>query len=451
MKKMFALFPALALLAVCLSGCSFAGFSVQNLMSPPKTNTDQQAIYRLLQGSQPELTFIYPRSGAYRSAIIMADFTGDGVEDAIGFHVLEDNTAQVQFLVKEEGVWKTAGSFANIATQVDRVCFGEFGGEGPGVLIGWGSTAGATGRTAAVNAYIYKNKEMLEYPLGIYGEMALTDFDGDGVNEVFTIDKYLPAQEEGAEPYPAMARVYAFTGGVPQEAASAPGDNAIASYSSMTFGRLNGEQQGVVVDGAMADGSMTTQVFVMEEGRLRNYPEGVNEEGYANPYARPAPAAFTSRDINGDGYIELPVASRLHGLPEDAPLDSTSFLVEWNVFRAGGDRRTVLYSMMNLREGYWFEAPYLLRSSAAASNDTVRHTVTYTQVVEDQDGAPLLGSPLFSIRVFTQSSWESRGEGSGYELLATQNDSVYGIQVLTKDSSQLRVAQRVKDSFHLLS
>ena len=53
-------------------------FDAQALMSPPKSNIDQQSIHKLLQGSRQDITFIYPKSGEYRSAIIMRDFTGDG-------------------------------------------------------------------------------------------------------------------------------------------------------------------------------------------------------------------------------------------------------------------------------------------------------------------------------------------------------------------------------------
>lgn len=443
-----------AVLCLGLSGCSFAGFSTQNLMSPPKVNADQQSIYKVLQGAQQDVTFIYPRSGQYRSAIIMEDFTGDGVEDAIGFHLLEDNGTngvEVQFLTKNGEEWAAVSAFTNNATQVDRVCFGSLKGGGKSVLIGWGSTAGDTGRTATVNAYLFEDGEMREYTLGRYGEMTLTDFDGDGASEVFTIDKYLPAPEEGAEASPARARVYAFNQGKPEEMASAPADNAIASYSSMIFGQLTEEQQGVVVDGATADGSMTTQIFVMEEDRLRNYPAGVNTENYLNPYARPSAAAFTSRDINGDGMLEMPAVTRLPGLPEDAVPDTTSYLVEWDAFREGGHRRTVLYAMMNVRENYWFQVPYRFRRELSASNDPARRTVTYTQLIGAQDGTPLLGTALFTIRVFSQSAWESRGEGSGYEMLCSQNDSVYGIQVLTKDEFLLRCIDQVKESFQMIT
>lgn len=454
MKKMFAAVFACAVL-LQLSGCSFTGFSAQNLMSPPKVNADQQSIYKLLQGAQQDVTFIYPRSGQYRSAIIMRDFTGDGVEDALGFHLLEDSGTigiEVQFLTKEDGVWKTLSSFQNTATQVDRVCFGGMGeGKPPSVLIGWGSTAGTTGRMAAVNAYLFEEGEMREYTLGVYGEMTLTDFDGDGINEVFTIDKYVPAPEEGAQPVSARAKVYSFDTGRPLEQTSAVADNSLTTYSAIVFGQLTNEAQGVVVDGATADGSMTTQVFFMEAGLLHNYPEGANRENYLNPFSRPASAAFTSRDINGDGILEMPSVTRLPGLPEDVVLDSTSYLVEWDTFRPGGRRRMALYALMNVRENYWFQVPLRLRGRISASNDPSRRTVTYTEMVRNQDGSQLLGPALFTIRVFSQTAWESRGEGSGYEMLASQNDSVYGIQVLTKDEDLLGAIGSIKRTFQMIS
>ena len=63
-----------ALLCLCQAGCSFTGLDAQNLMSPPRANLEQQGIYELLQeGDSQELTFVYPKRGENRSAIIMKD------------------------------------------------------------------------------------------------------------------------------------------------------------------------------------------------------------------------------------------------------------------------------------------------------------------------------------------------------------------------------------------
>lgn len=449
MKKL-AVILALAMALAELPSCSFTGLSAQNLMSPPKSNADQQAIYRLLQGSQTDVTFIYPKNGEYRSAIIMRDFTGNGTEDAIGFHMMEDGGVEVQFLTKTEGEWETAAAYRNTASQVDRVCFGTLPDSREVVLIGWGSTAGATGRTAAVNAYLYKDEEVVEYSLGQYGEMTVTDFDSDGVNELFTIDKSVPAEAEGEEPTTARARLFGFDRDEPYEITGADGDNGISNYASVAFGQMNAADYGVVVDGNTADGGMTTQVFTLSDGRLVNFPPAVNTEGYTKEFTRPSTASFNARDINGDGYIELPVAIRLPGPIEDTALDSTSYMVEWKALSGQGSR-VILRALMNTRENYWFRIPYTLQGRVCAINDVERRTVTYTEVITNESGEELLGGTLFSIRVFTQSAWESRGESSGYTRLEAQSDAVYGIQIITRDEQYRRAVQEIARNFTLLS
>lgn len=451
MPRKLAMLAAALMMLLEIPSCSFTGLSAQNLMSPPKANADQQSIYKAMQGAQTDVTFIYPRNGEYRSAIIMRDFTGDGAQDAIGFHTVEGGGVEVQFLMKEEEEWRTAAAFVNIATQVDRVCFAALPGGGEAVLIGWGSTAGVTGRTAAAYAYLYDGDsgDIQEFSLGVYGEMTVTDFDGDGANELFTIDKYVTADEEGAEPVPASARLYAFDKQTPYEIASTQADNDISNYTSMTFGQLNAETQGVVVDGSTADGRMTTQIFLLDGGVLTNYP--MDGEETVNPFSRPSTTTFSARDINGDGFIELPTVVQLPGIPEDVALDSTSYMVEWQGFSSVGSTRLVLRALMNPRENYWFRLPYELRGRVCAINDVARRTVTYTEVVAGEDGSQRLGSALFAIRVFTQSSWESRGETSGYTQLTAQNDSVYGMQVFTKDPSLLRYVEDIAAGFQLLT
>ncbi len=450
MKRIASLFILFFLLTE-LPSCSLSGFSAQNLISPPKANADQQSIYRLLQGSQTELTFIYPKNGSYRSAIIMCDFTADGVEDAIGFHATEDGGSQVQFLTKAGGEWDVAAAFRNTASQVDRVCFGSLPDGGTAVFIGWGSTAGTTGRLAAAYAYIYQpSGGVIEQLLGNYGEMIVTDFDGDGVDELFMIDKSVPTEKEGEETATARATLYAFDRDKPYIAAFAEADNTISSYSGMTFGKLGLGDWGVVVDGTTADGSMNTQVFFLEEGGLKNYPAGVNAEGYVNEFSRPAAAAVTARDINGDGCIEIPAAAPLPGPPEDTAPDSTGYMVEWRSQAPGGPSRVVMRTLMNVRENYWFRLPYYLQGKVYADNDAERRTVMYTEVKSSEEGELLLGGNLFSVRVFTRSAWESRGESSGYTMVAEQNDSVYGIQVYSRDEQVRRATEDIMKSFSLI-
>lgn len=453
----FSVLKKLAAAALCgtvlltQTGCSFSGLDPQNLMSPPRANLEQQGIYQLLQEDRQELNFVYPKRGDYRSAIIMQDWTGDGVSDAVGFVAL-DKGVEVYFLEKRQDGWRTAASFVNTASQVDLVCFGDLNGDGTeDVLIGWGSAAGTTGRTASAAAYLDQEGNVMEAALGTYGEVSLTDFDGDGVCEVFTVDKYLAAEEEGAQALPALAHIYAWQDNTLKEVYTASADNSISNYTAIQFGKLGNGLTGVAVDGAKADGSMTTQVFYLENRLLKNGPPGVNTESYQNPFARSSSAVFATQDINRDGVLEIPVASRLPCLPESVSPDSTSYLVKWSHFQAPGEYATVLSALMNLGENYWFPLPSSLVGKISASNNASARTVTYTEVVTGEDGSQLLGSPLFTVRVFTQSAWDSRGETSGYEQLAVQGDQVYGIQTLTQEEGYLRAISQIKLTFRVLS
>ena len=80
-----------ALAALCmtpLGGCGVL-FSddTEALMRPPRPTGDKTGIHEVIEKAAGEgFTFKYPASGDVRSAIVMQDITGDGVEEAIAFY-----------------------------------------------------------------------------------------------------------------------------------------------------------------------------------------------------------------------------------------------------------------------------------------------------------------------------------------------------------------------------
>ena len=153
-----------------------------------------------------------------------------------------------------------------------------------------------TGRTAQVCAYLYDDAgDITEYTLGSYGEMTVTDFDDDGVDELFTADKYVAPTEEGGEALPAKGRVYAYRDGAIQEIFSADADNSITSYSAVTFGRLYPELSGIVLDGVKADGSMTTQKMCIRDrsGSAARLKQGLSHTAVLRALAGENESYFT--------------------------------------------------------------------------------------------------------------------------------------------------------------
>ena len=131
-----------------------------------------------------------------------------------------------------------------------------------------GAAPGVTGRTAQVCAYLYDDAgDITEYTLGSYGEMTVTDFDDDGVDELFTADKYVAPTEEGGEALPAKGRVYAYRDGAIQEIFLCGCGQFHHQLFSRHLWQAVSRAQRHRSDGVKADGSMTTQIFVIDPVR----------------------------------------------------------------------------------------------------------------------------------------------------------------------------------------
>lgn len=449
-------------LAVCfllqLSGCSVTGLDVQTLISPPKNNADQQAIHDLMQQGESETTFVYPKRGEFRSAITIRSLTGDDESQAIGF-LLSESTVVVKFLYMDQGVWKLKSSFQNPVTQVDRICFGDVNGDGvEEVIIGWGDTSNTM--SASVSVYFYQEERVKEVPLTQkYGDMTLTDMDGDGILELFLLQREVVAEEENAEGHPAQAELISLKDAKDADTAvsisTVEADNTIVKFSSILTGKITSQLTGVVADGAKADNSMTTQIFFLNEaGKLETYPKNVNDAQTVNPFYRSPGTTFISKDINGDGIIDIPVVSLLPLIPQGTVVDSTACLVQWSNYShvTRESFRSVAIALMNLSEGYWFSPTASMKHKLSTSNDSKKHSVVYYEVITDEKGQePALGELLFTIRVFSETAWEQRGVPAGYEKLAAQNGKVYGIHIATKDTKYHIFLERVKSSFTLIN
>lgn len=455
MQKSKVIFCSIAMmLSVWLfSGCTVTGLDAQTMMSPPNANADQKEISRLLIGDKQDVTFVYPKNGEYRSAIIIEDFTGDGIEDAVGFVLPENGGVEVKFLSKDnKGTWRVLAVFNNPATQVDRVCFGDLTGSGSkDVIIGWGNTQ--NNMSASMGIYSYQNEIINEtYAKNPYGEMILTDFDQDNIMEIFAVMRSVPGQDS-KEDQAARAELLRFENGELRPVQWVEADNSTVRYAAILFGRITENLYAVVLDGMKADSSMTTQIFYIDAyGRMINIPKGVNDESAVNPLFRPPGAGGTARDINGDGIIEFPVVSLLPSVQDPSAVDSTSFLVIWSAYDAEKrEYRPVKEMLMNYAEGYRFTLPKSLIGKITAIHDTKLKAVTYYSVTpqgkKNQDA--LMNSPLFTVRVFTKNAWKQRGESSGYELLAEKQDYVYGISVLATDSAAQIAIRQIKYSFEI--
>ena len=77
------------LMTVLLTGCSM-GVSVENLLTPPKLDAQQNEIYQaLISSSGAAIQLKYPKSGDYRSAFVVRNIDGEESEEAFVFYESE--------------------------------------------------------------------------------------------------------------------------------------------------------------------------------------------------------------------------------------------------------------------------------------------------------------------------------------------------------------------------
>ena len=122
--------------------------------------------------------------------------------------------------------------------------------------------------------------------------------------------------------------------------------------------------------------------------------------------------------------MEIPVTTLLPGIADSVTPDFTSFLVAWSVYDEKDGARSVLSALMNPVENYWFELPYGLKGKFPHQTMWRNAPLPTPKLFRARMGKCRFWAPAVQYPVFTQSAWDSRGQTSGYELLALQSDLV---------------------------
>lgn len=120
-------------LLMSASGCDFTDFGSENMLRPPKSMGDEAEIEQLIADTaNGDYTLKYPKSGNYRSAIVMTDLDGDGTSEAIAFYREKGNTTSIHMLVMydDDGSWKLSSDFVTETTDIDCVDFANVDGDG---------------------------------------------------------------------------------------------------------------------------------------------------------------------------------------------------------------------------------------------------------------------------------------------------------------------------------
>lgn len=444
-------------LLLCLTACLFSGCvgelaSVDELMSPPTINDDQFGIYSVLRSDGKVPDFLYPSRGEINTPVYIDDIDGDGVSEGFAFSSDPDSGGSlITFMTERDGYWKIAAQFKNSAGQVDKVIIEDITGDGdPEIIVGWGSY-----RSMAATICIYRReiteqgKEVREYSLGYtYGDMMMTDFTDDGVSELCTVTVHTTGSNQAVMSN-AIARIYTFAGESPYCAYSVNLSKLVTEYTHFSFGNGDNGKKMLVIDGITADGELMTQLLTLSSdgsGIITPLIYSELQNKYRN-FSRPEEIDLYTRDIDGDGCLELPFAKVMPGLGGDS---SEEYMICWMDYIGGSDFfGKAASTLVNFSDGYYMRADRNADNLVALYHpDTGKYIVNLAKF--DSEGAVTELDTLFTIHKFDPNETSFDKISKDYEIIDILDDGsiialeygkkyagVYWVQVMAESNSPL--------------
>lgn len=402
----------LAAVIFSFSGCNIADLSFEDSLRPPKTMGDEAEIEKLISDTaKGKYTLKYPKSGSYRSAIIMNDLDFDGTDEAIAFFKGKDDSAGVHMLVMYdvEGEWKISGDFVTETTDVDSVDFADID-ENDGLEI----IAGYTTYTPNIN-FLSCNS----YSDGVtdtissgqnYSSFYCGNLDSNGKSEIITLTLFNAENE-------AKASMLEYSKEKKQLfiKSSAAMDPNVVKFKNICLTDLDDKSKAVVVDGSLADEQLVTQVIYYNQALalLRN---PLYKDKQKNPTARTA--NVLSSDFDGDSKIEIPMVDKFpHTGAETA--QSVADKVTWCLFNSQNEglaAKSVVAEHYKCRFSVKKSDKWIDGSYTAVNTDTSMKLYEWLQTGT--------GEELFEISAFDVSAWD-QGKIDGYTLIYRDNRYAY--------------------------
>ncbi len=311
----------LLVFVICLtfSGCS--GFRIANiddLISPVSPSGDDAGILAAVnEYSKGGYSIKIPATGKYTTSFILRDLNSDGVDEAIAFFERNDNLGEVDMAVlsKSNSSWHVIDDIMGEGVDVKSVDFSDLNNDGAEeIIVCWGIISNSTTSNLCVYSIDNDLKLSLMTDSITAGEFISADINGNGTNEllVFTFGSYSESPR---------AELYSLATGNKKLIGETKLDSSIISFSKITCGKTD-EGMSVFADAIRANGaSMVTELLYWSD-----YYDSIISPFYSYSSGKTAETSrdnmITSRDINGDGEIEIPVDKSVSGLPGEVTAQS---------------------------------------------------------------------------------------------------------------------------------
>lgn len=379
--------------AFMLCGCDMFAVDTEGLLTPPEPSGDIYPIQQALKSSiEGDYTLKYPTSGDRRSAVILEDIDNDNTFEAFAFYsTVEEDVMymNVNFIIYKDDKWQSVARQSIVAGGVESVDFCDLDGDGrKEIVVGW-IIFGDTEKQLAV--YSCNLGTLSQRMLKRYTSYLCCDLDENEEYEVFIQNLDTAASMN-------TASLFSIDREGVSEIAGCLMDKNVKSAAKPVIGELSSGQSAVYIDEIKGAGSVT-EVLLFSQGELVN---PLLDTATTENILTLRTTAITSKDINLDGIIEIPVSGEL---PSAKALENSEkfYYTGWCSFN-GEVLTQKLLTVMNITDGYYIAVPSKWAGNIAVWRDTEKHS----RMIYAYDPLTLtVGEAVAYFAVVSEKDWDN--------------------------------------------
>lgn len=399
-----------------LCSCSDFGINFNERISPPKPSGELYEIQKILEASVGEgVTLVYPYAGQYRSAIITKDIDGDGRIEVIAFYSTEtdDKTTvmHINYIRWNKGKWQSVSDLQIDCSAVESVDFVRLDkSTAPKVVVKWNRFSPID---KYLSVYSIDSGVLEEVVSADYSVVSICDFENDGISEIVAI--YLDSKNDVS-----TATLLSLEDKQLVQKSQCELDGTITSYYEPVFSKLVSGTPALFVDANKSTG-VITEVLYLKEGKLVS---AINRN-ITNENSRTLRAStILSKDIDGDGCVDIPLTQKLPLLAGGLETDSV-YVATWNKFD-GYKFEPIVNTVTNFADGYSLTIPENWMNSFTIVRNTELRIRTFIRWDSELN---LEGEEFMRIQVVSIKEWENNQKNfENFNEITRDSENVYAVK-----------------------
>lgn len=430
----------LGMFLLFLGGCQFQ--PVENLYHLPQQSAEYQQlsdqisqVWSALALEHPGIEYANIVSGDNTSTVQLHNLGNDQEADtAIAFLRVPSGETPLKifaFSLDDQGDYRPCGVIEGQGTSIQSVDFADLNGTGKKeMIVNWQTnqlsvysldqmSPLAWDGTQVLVDQIPQAHELLSTTQNTY---ALMDLTGDGVTDL----EVIRLDAAGLASY---VELFHWNDAALVSHSIAPLSASITSLSRVRSDYVSGFVPALYVSANLIDNARTTDIFVVQEGRLVNLTLDA-DQGISTLTLREY-RDISPTDIDGDGILEVPDPVELPSYlsPEDLAnpnfIPSASFwLIQWNQYNRQGVADYVYTTYHNISDGWYLVIPDHWRDQISVTRDDTivgQRTVIFSK----WNGAGSEPTPFLAIYKLTGPNRNSRAQLAGRFELGGDSATIY--------------------------